>query len=192
VGWVKLSSRPVGRRARRPAMGTAARAPLRAACLALVCGLLVSCGGGEPRLVPPFEPSPQIMATSTTVEAGTPLAAALESQIGDVVWTTATDAATSAPVDMVSSYRPEAPRIIAAVQTRGLAAGSVVEATWEYNDTSLDAFTTRLTLTERGAEQWLSFHIARDPEMLWPVGRYEVTISVNGNKVQQAAVDVSD
>jgi hypothetical protein len=191
VGWVKLSSRAVGRRARRSDMATAARAPLRAACLALVCGLLVSCGG-EPRLAPPVEPSPQIMATSTTVDAGTPLAAAVESQIGDVAWTTATDAATSAPVDMVSNYRPQSPRIIAAVQTRGLAAGSVVEATWEYNDTSLDAFTTRLTLTERVAEQWLSFHIARDPEMLWPVGRYEVTISVNGNKVQQAAVDVSD
>jgi hypothetical protein len=168
------------------------RAPLRAACLALGCGLLVSCGGSEARLMPPAEPSPQVIATSTAVTPATPVAVAIESQVGNVVWTTATDPATNEPVDQVSSYRPDAPRIIAAVQTRGLTAGSVVEATWDYNDTSLDAFATRLTLTGNGAELWLSFHIARDSDVPWPVGQYEVTISVNGNRVQQAAVDVSD
>jgi hypothetical protein len=116
----------------------------------------------------------------------------MESQIGDIVWATSTDPASNAPIDAVSSYRPNAPRIIAAVRTRALTAGSTVEATWEYNDTSLDAFTTRLTPPGSGGEQWISFHIARDPEVPWPVGTYELAISLDGIIVQQAAVEVSE
>jgi hypothetical protein len=153
--------------------------------------MLVSCGG-EPRLVPPADQSPEAIANSTAVAAATPGSPAMESPIGDVVWATAIDPATNAPIEPVSSYRPDAPRIIAAVRTRALSAGSVVEAIWEYNDTSLDAFTTRLTPTESGAEQWISFHITRDPEVPWPVGRYEVAVSLNGAMVRQAAVEVSE
>jgi hypothetical protein len=119
------------------------------------------------------------------------MSASVESRIGRIVWAADTDPTTRAPIEPVSSYRPDAPRIIAAVQTHALAAGSVVEATWEYNGTSLDAFTTRLLPTESGAERWLSFHIARDPEVPWPLGTYEVTVSLDGTPMQQAAVDVS-
>ena len=191
MGWVNLSLRPVDRRARRPAAGSTARRSVAAACLALVCGVLVSCGG-EPRLVAPADPSPQINANSTAGAAATPVSAAVEARIGGVIWATAIDPATSAPIEPVSSYRPDAPQIIAAVQTHGLSAGSVVEAIWEYNDTSLDAFTTRLTPTASGADQWISFHIARNPEVPWPVGTYEVTVSLDGTAVQQAAVEVSE
>jgi hypothetical protein len=116
----------------------------------------------------------------------------MESQIGDIVWATSTDPASNMPIDAVASYRPDAPRIIAAVRTRVLSAGSTVEATWEYNDTSLDAFTTRLTPSSSGAERWISFHIARDPEVPWPVGTYELTIALDGAIVRQAAVEVSE
>ena len=191
MGWVKLSLRRVDRCARRPAAEPTADRSLGAACLALACGMLVICTG-EPRLAPPADPSPQVAASSTAVAAATPVSAAVQAQIGEVVWATAIDPATSAPIDPVSSYRPDAPRIIAAVQTRGLSAGSMVEATWEYNDTSLDAFTTQLTPTASGAEQWISFHIARDPEVPWPVGTYEVTVSLDGTTVRQAAVEVSE
>jgi hypothetical protein len=153
--------------------------------------MVVSCGG-EPTLVSPAEPSPQVSANSTAVGAATPISATKESRIGDVVWATATDPATNVPIEPVSSYRPDAPRIIAAIPTRALAAGSTIEATWQYNDTSLDAFTTRLTPAESRVEQWISFHIARDPEVPWPVGTYEVTISLDGAIVRQAAVEVSE
>jgi hypothetical protein len=113
-------------------------------------------------------------------------------QIGGVVWSTSTDPATNAPVEPVSSYRPDALRIVAAAHTAELSPGASVEATWEYNDTSLDAFTTRLTPSERGAEQWISFYIERDPEVEWPVGTYEVKISLNGATVQQAALEVRE
>ncbi len=191
MGRVTLSLGRVDRRARRPAAEPTAHRSVRAACLALLCVMLVSCGG-EPRLEPPADQSPEVIANSTAVAAATPGSAAMESPIGDVVWATATDPATNAPIEPVTSYRPDAPRIIAAVRTRALSAGSAIEATWEYNDTSLDAFTTRLTPTESGAEQWISFHIARDREVPWPVGRYEVAISLNGAIVRQAAVEVSE
>ena len=99
---------------------------------------------------------------------------------------------TNAPIDPVSSYKPDAPRIVAAVQMDALTAGSRVEATWEYNDTSLDAFTTRLTLPESGTNPWLSFHIERDPKVEWPVGTYEVRISLNGTTVREASIEVRE
>ena len=96
------------------------------------------------------------------------------------------------PIEPVSSYRPDAPRIIAAMQTFALSAGSTVEATWEYNDTSLDAFSTRLAPADSSAESWISFYIDRDPDVPWPVGTYEVTVSLNGTIVQQAAIEVTE
>jgi len=109
-----------------------------------------------------------------------------------VVWATATDSATNAPIDPVSSYKPDAPRIVAALRMDALPAGSRVEATWEYNDTSLDAFSTQLTPPDSGADRWISFYIERDPEVEWPVGTYEVRISLNGTTVQEAAVEVRE
>jgi hypothetical protein len=120
------------------------------------------------------------------------MATAVASQIGDVVWATETDPVTNAPIDSVSSYQPDAPRIVAAVQTDALLVGSRVAATWEYNDTSLDAFTTQLTPDDSGADQWIIFYIERDPEVEWPVGTYEVNISLNGATLREAAVEVRE
>ena len=191
MGWVKLSLGPVDRCARRPGAEPTARRALGAACIVLSCGVLISCGG-EPRLVPPANPSPAVIPGSTAVAAATPVSDAMEPQIGNIVWATSTDPASNAPIAAVSSFRPDAPRIIAAVQTRSLSVGSSIEATWEYNDTSLDSFTTQVTPSGSGAEHWISFHIARDPDVPWPVGRYEVAISLDGAVVQQAAVEVTE
>ena len=190
MSWVRLSQRLVLCRARRPL--TVPPAPrVRAASIALTCGLLVSCGG-EPGLAPPADSSPQVISNSVSLSTAIPAATAVASQVGDVVWATATDPATNAPVEPVSSYPPDALRIIAAVHADALSAGSNVEATWEYNDTSLDAFTTRLTPSERGTDQWISFYIERDPEVEWPVGTYEVQILLNGATAQEAAVEVRE
>jgi hypothetical protein len=133
------------------------------------------------------------MDTNTSdVTAGTPVATAAATQISDIVWATATDPATNAPIELVSSYRPDARRIIAAVHMDALMAGSIVEATWEYNDTSLDAFTTQLRPSDTGADQWISFYIERDPEVEWPVGTYDVTVSLDGTTLRQAAVEVHE
>jgi hypothetical protein len=167
------------------------RRSLGVASLALVCAMLVSCGG-EPRLAPPVSPSPPVMTVSPAGAAATPVSTAVATRVGQIVWASAIDPATSAPIEPVSSYRPDAPRIIAAMQTFRLSAGSTFEAMWAYNDTSLDAFSTRLAPAEGSAESWMSFYIERAPDVPWPVGTYEVTVSLDGTMVQQAAIEVTE
>lgn len=189
MGRVRPSRRLVHCRAQRPVIGTAVRRLLGAACLSLVCAILTGCGG-ELRLVPPASPSPQVMSEEPAGDRATPVSTAVATRLGPIIWATAIDPATSAPIEPVASYRPAAPRIIAVMQTVGLSAGSIVEATWEYNDTSLDAFSTRLVPASSASESWISFHIERNPDVPWPVGTYEVSVSLNGTYVQQASIDV--
>jgi hypothetical protein len=191
VGWVRLSLRFVDCCPRRSPVGTPPRQYLCAAYLVLICAMLVSCGG-ELRLVPPTSPSPQVISKPPAVAGATPVGTAVATQLGQIIWATAIDPATSAPIEPVSSYRPDAPSIIAVMQTFAVSAGSTFEATWEYNDTSLDAFSTRLAPTESSAESWISFYIERDPDVPWPVGTYEVTVSLNGTIMQQATVEVAE
>jgi hypothetical protein len=191
VGWVWRSQGPVLCPARRPLPGLAARRSIHAALLALACGLLVSCGG-EPILAPPADSSRQMIVSTPKASAATPMTTSAAPRIGDIVWATSTDPATNAPIAPVSIFRPDAPQIVAAVHVDALPAGSSVVAMWEYNDTSLDAFTTQLSLSDSGSDQWIGFYIERDPDVEWPVGTYEVNISVNGAAVRQAAVEVHD
>jgi hypothetical protein len=191
VGWVRLSQRPVERRARLPLARAAVQRLVRAALLTLACGLLASCGS-EPILAPPADLTPQKIANTPVASIATPVATPEAPRVGGVVWATNTDPATNVPIDQVTNFHPDALRIVAAVHVDALSAGSYIEATWEYNDTSLDAFTTRLPLSDSGTDQWISFYIERDPEVEWPVGTYEVSISVDGVPVQQAAVEVRE
>jgi hypothetical protein len=151
--------------------------------------LLVNCGG-EPRLVPPEDHSRSPTIEISAVPGATPQAN-LTPGIGGIVWAAAIDETTNAPIEPVSSYVSNAPRIIAAVPAQSLPAGSRIEATWEYNDTSLDAFTTRLSQTEMVDQTWITFHLERDPAVPWPVGTYELSVSLNGTTMQVATVEVS-
>ena len=187
MGRVRLWRCLVACRAPRPVARTAARRSRGAACLALACAMLASCGG-ELRMVPPADPSPQTMSAAP---AATPLSTAVAPRFGPIVWASAIDPATSAPTEPVLSYPPDAPRIIVVIQAFALSAGSVVEATWEYNNTSLEAFSTSLVPPSSTAERWISFHIERQPDVPWPVGTYEVSVSLNGTSVQQASIEVT-
>jgi hypothetical protein len=154
--------------------------------------LLVSCGG-EAVLVSPDTASPSAAGTATLAAAPTVIAATPLPMppLGDVVWTTAVDPVTSAPTGVVTAISPDAARIIAAVETNALAAGSHLKATWEYNDTSLDAFTTELVSADQTSQRWISFHMTReDVSVPWPEGTYEIAIAVNGSVVRTAAIDV--
>jgi hypothetical protein len=191
VDWIGLSLHFVDRDSPRPVAGTTGRRSAAAVCLAFVCAMLVSCGG-ELRLVPPAGPSPQVTTLTPAAAAATPASTAVATTVGPIVWATEIDPATGAPIEPVTSYHPDAPRIIAVMQTSGLSAGSAVEATWEYNNTSLDAFLTRLVSATSAAESWISFHIERSPDVPWPVGTYRITVSLNGIAVQQASIEVTE
>ena len=191
MGWVGFSQCFIDCGGRRPVARTTERRSLGAACLALLCTLLVSCGG-ELRLVPPTGPSPQVIFEAPAGTGATPASADVATHFGQIVWATAIDPATSGPIEPVTSYRPDAPRIVAVLPTFALPAGSLVEATWEYNNTSLDAFSTRLVPASSTPESWISFSIERSPDVPWPAGTYEVTVSFNGTTVQQASIEVTE
>ena len=142
-------------------------------------------------MVPPADPSPQTMSEAPAGAGATPVSTAVATRFGPIVWASAIDPVTSAPTEPVPSYPPDAPRIIAVMQAFALSAGSVVEATWEYNNTSLDAFSTSLVSPSSTAERWISFHIERQPDEPWPVGTYQVSVSLNGTSVQQASIEVT-
>ena len=98
VGWVRLSLRPVDRRARRPAAGTTARRSLGAACLALACAMLVELRRRTDDWCLLPDPSPQVDRLShRPVAAATPVGTAVAPRFGEIVWATATDPVTNAP-----------------------------------------------------------------------------------------------
>lgn len=86
---------------------------------------------------------------------------------------------------------PDAPRIAAYVLASGLPAGSTIQADWEYNDTTLDPFTRQVIVPTATDQTWLSFHIDRGQVETWPTGVYAVAISLNGQVVRQASVEVA-
>jgi hypothetical protein len=161
------------------------------AVLTVVLMLLVSCGG-EPRLALPANPS----STPATAVQAAPIVVASPSAgkptIGEIIWTTGIDPLTDEPVDVVSHFSADAPRLVAATKATAMPPGSPVEATWSYNDTPLEPFTTQLSTGEVSGEQWLSFYLDRDPNTPWPAGLYEVTVMLDGAPMQESAVEVVD
>jgi hypothetical protein len=150
--------------------------------------LVVSCGG-EVRLAPPANPS----ATPKSATHAAPLVAATPARqptIGGVIWTTEVDPTTGEPGDSVALYAPDAPRLVAATKAAALPAGSRVEASWTYNGTPLEPFTTRLSADSITDGQWLSFYLTRDPNTPWPAGQYEIAVTLDGTQMQESAVEV--
>jgi hypothetical protein len=170
----------------------ARRGPLRLG-LSLLAALILGGGCGGPSLgqTPPTATPAAIAALRTATPVSTPTRAA-KPELGEIVWAVTADAATGAPLTVAGWYPRDAPRLSAAVLATNLPAGSTIDAAWSYNDTSLDDFATRLTLDDAATQRWLSFHLARDPEALWPAGIYEVELSLNGEVVQRAAVEVRE
>jgi hypothetical protein len=108
-----------------------------------------------------------------------------------VVWATSSDPITNAPQDEALSFSPEAPRITAFVLATALPAGTTLRADWEYNDTSLDAFSREIVVPTAADRTWFSFHIDREESDPWPVGVYEITISLDGRIARQSSVEVA-
>ncbi|HLL51825.1 MAG TPA: hypothetical protein VK356_14255, partial [Thermomicrobiales bacterium] len=73
--------------------------------IALQCVLLINCGG-EPRLVPPVNPSPVSTTEASVVPLATPTGAVTMPPVGQIVWAATLDPASSAPTEPVLSYVP--------------------------------------------------------------------------------------
>lgn len=112
----------------------------------------------------------------------------LEPGLGPVQWATAADALTGAPTESAELFYSDSPLLIASVKADLLAVGTTVEAAWFYNHTSLDAFTTTLTIEQAAPERWLSFRLERTPDTFWPAGEYEIRLKINGVEAEKATI----
>lgn len=172
-----------------PSMRQPRRArPLACALTAAVALLLAGCG--EPGLVSP-EAEPGTPPTGTPATGASRPEASPVPLLGEVVWATSADPVTNAPLNEITSIPPDAPRIAAFVLASSLPPGSTVQADWEYNDTSLDAFALQIVVPTGTDQTWLSFYLDRGEAESWPSGVYEVTLSIDGRVARQAAVAVA-
>jgi hypothetical protein len=137
-----------------------------------------------PTLAP--SPAPLTPAAPSSIPA-TPVPR--EPEFGEVLWSSDVFSLAT-PVAGATQLTSDVPRIVANVPAYALPAGSQVSAAWSYNSTSLDAFATTLTIEQSQDEQWLTFQLSRNTEEPWPVGIYEITISLNGQVAQSASVEV--
>jgi hypothetical protein len=110
----------------------------------------------------------------------TPAAFTTGGALGAIVWTTAVDPVTKAPTGEVASFTPTAATIYAAIPVIRIDAGTTLSAAWVYNDTPVESLSTTMTAASPLESAWVEFNISRAPDAPWPTGRYQVTISVNG------------
>lgn len=137
---------------------------------------------------PPAEAAPSVVPDAPTPAPATPVPHA--EGLGEIRWT-GEAMTTATPTAGLTQLPSDVPHIVANLPAYVLPAGSQVSATWSYNNTSLDAFATTLTIDQLRAEQWLTFQLSRSAETPWPPGVYEITISLNGQVAQSSSIEVT-
>lgn len=169
------------------------RARAKALAAGMCLALLTACGGG-PTMVAPATSTPPVEAVApATPDAPTPAPATPVPHpegLGEIRWSGEV-MTTATPPAGINQLPSDAPHIVASVPAYVLPAGSQVSATWSYNNTSLDAFATTLTIDQLRAEQWLTFQLSRNAETPWPAGIYEITIFLDGQVAQSSAIEVT-
>lgn len=115
---------------------------------------------------------------------------AQEPQFSDIVWTTQWSGTPGEEPATEAELQTDSPAIIALVRARMLPDDSQVDAAWTYNNTSLDAFATQTTTSGASDDVWLAFRLDRNPDLLWPTGTYQVTLTFNGAEVASGTVPV--
>lgn len=110
--------------------------------------------------------------------------------VGQVVWATAVEAGSNAPASPVTTMPEETGTIYAVVPVSALAKGARLAATWTYNGTPIDGMQGQVVGDGRGGHAWAEFHLSRGTLPKWPSGTYQVTVSLDGQTVQKASIDV--
>lgn len=155
--------------------------------------LLAGCGSGGPSVdVPPTVTPGAVTATAQpAAPAATPLPSPTPrpAGVGAIRWSS-DEPGIATPAAGTTLLANDAPRLVASLPAYSLPPGSQLAAAWYYNNTSLDAFNTTVTTELPEAEQWLAFQLTRTTETPWPAGTYEIVVSLNGEQVQQAYVEV--
>ena len=132
-------------------------------------------------------PDAAVTATEQTVAPASRLTAA---ELLGVIWTTAVDPETRAPVNEVSSFPTNAPTIIAAVEIGEAQAGTVLTATWSIDGVDVPQATMQVTAGKDLKEGWATFQFNRAPDRLFPLGELQVRVSAGDDSVVTGTVDI--
>lgn len=147
----------------------------RLALVLVACLALVACGDdGDTASSPEVTPTP-----------GVP------EGIGAVVWATAVDPDTGAPVDALTALPNTAPRVVAALNIGTLPAGATVQARWTIDGEPLEALEPEpITVEEATADAWLAWTLTWSGEQPWPIGRLGIAIEINGEAAASGEIPI--
>jgi hypothetical protein len=96
----------------------------------------------------------------------------------------------NAPATPVEQFTSTANTLYAVVRVANLPAGAVLTAGWAYNDTSLDTATQAVTPPNAYEGGYVEFHLTRSGQQPWPTGTYSVSVSLDGQVVQTAQIQM--
>jgi hypothetical protein len=144
------------------------------------------CPAATPIATPTVAPPP----TATAVPTPTPAFSSERAVLDDVTWTTAVEPETNAPVAPVDVFTVADRMLYAAVRADRIAAGTRIGADWAYNDTSLDGFAQEIVIERDTSNAWIAFHLELTGAEVWPNGRYQITITVDGTPALTSVVNV--
>jgi hypothetical protein len=154
-----------------------------AVCLVLLAG----CGGSSAKS-PTATVAPPATATAVP-PTPTPVP---DAKIGKIVWTASIDPVTNAPGKPTETFRSDATALYAVIYVSDLRAGSVLSASWTYNDTALNGVGTSVVPTSLYTGGYVQFHLARATGNAWPSGTYRIAVSLDGKVERTASIDVAD
>jgi hypothetical protein len=153
----------------------------------LATALLAGCGGNDSHPATPTATSaPNLTATFAASVTTTPQP---PPEVAKIVWATAIDYRTKAPVEVVDGFTVDDTTLYAALQVRNLRPNATLTAHWTYNKTSLDGLATTAVVPSGPNSGWVEFHLTRSEEP-WPDGTYAISVSLDGKVVQTAKVSV--
>ncbi|MGD9713946.1 MAG: hypothetical protein AB7V46_18095 [Thermomicrobiales bacterium] len=166
--------------------------PIRGARILLTLLMVAVCTGcgrsGSPLETGTTIVTPTVPSFQATALPATP--APREPRFSEIVWTNEWSGQPGEEPVALPELLPDSPVIVALTRARALPPEAQVEATWTYNDTTLDAFSTGVVNSGAHEDVWLAFRLTRDPETVWPAGTYEVTLLLNGVEVTKSAIQV--
>jgi len=172
--------------------------------IVLTSASLAGCGAGDAdRGASTATATTQPTSLSTTPsppsDGATPVAsdgmaisspAAPRIQVGSVVWATAVDPVTKAPMEPVDAFPDTATTLYAVIPIRQMTPGVVLTAQWSYNGTPLTALTSAVVAERAEVETWVEFHLERVDDLPWPAGDYQIAVLVDGRPARTAQVEV--
>lgn len=162
------------------------------ASLCLLVPVLVACGDdADPPNPTAVAPTAAPLATVEAAQA-TEVPAPVQVVAADPVWTTSVEPGTNRPLDDVEDdFDATAPVIYAAISVVAAPAGSLLVASWTYNDTPIQGMDATVQLPEVRFEPiWLEFHLERRTGDEWPDGEYRITLREGERIVSEGAIDV--